>query len=221
MNQTAGSLRMIIVMGGIGVISGILIVLVYQYTLPIIKQNRAEALQTSILRVVPGATSSKTFQIDSSGAVMPFNEKDERSLRLYGAYNTAGQLEGVAVEARGQGFQDVIHILYGYDPEQHAVVGMQVLESRETPGLGDKIEKDVNFVRNFEALSVVPGDDGRPQHPVTMVKNGKKTDPWQVEAITGATISSRAIANILRESTDQNLPVILNTLPHMQTEAGQ
>ncbi|MCB1317043.1 MAG: FMN-binding protein, partial [Leptospiraceae bacterium] len=151
----------------------------------------------------------------------PFNEKDERSLRLYGAYNAAGQLKGVAVEARGQGFQDVIHILYGYDPEQQAVVGMQVLESRETPGLGDKIEKDADFVRNFEALSVVPGDDGRPEHPVTMVKNGKKTDPWQVEAITGATISSRAIANILRASTDQNLPVILNTLPHMRTEAGQ
>ncbi|MCB1319925.1 MAG: FMN-binding protein [Leptospiraceae bacterium] len=221
MNQTAGSLRMIIVMGGIGVISGIMIVLVYQYTLPIIKRNRAEALQTSILRVVPGATSSKIFQIDSSGTVVPFNEKDERSLRLYGAYNAAGQLKGVAVEARGQGFQDVIHILYGYDPEQQAVVGMQVLESRETPGLGDKIEKDADFVRNFEALSVVPGDDGRPEHPVTMVKNGKKTDPWQVEAITGATISSRAIANILRASTDQNLPVILNTLPHMRTEAGQ
>ena len=49
---------------------------------------------------------------------------------------------GVAVEASGKATPDIIRILYGYDPENRQVVGFYVLESKETPGLGDKIEKD-------------------------------------------------------------------------------
>ena len=48
---------------------------------------------------------------------------------------------GLAVEAQGMGYQDVIRVIYGYSFEQDAIVGIRVLESKETPGLGDKIEK--------------------------------------------------------------------------------
>ena len=52
------------------------------------------------------------------------------------------------------GYQDVIRILlYGYSPEHQAIVGMRVLESRETPGLGDKIEKDPAFLARTSSAS--------------------------------------------------------------------
>jgi electron transport complex protein RnfG len=117
------------------------------------------------------------------------------------------------MEAEGQGFQDVLRILYGYSPLCNCVVGMKVLESKETPGLGDKIEKDADFRANFEALdATLNAESGTMANPIELVKPGKKTDAWQVEAITGATISSRAIANILRESTAVTVPVIANNL---------
>ena len=68
---------------------------------------------------------------------------------------------------------------------------MTVLESRETPGLGDKIYKDAKFVAEFRTLVVEP--------VIELIKgHGDKAN--QVDAITGATISSRAVVKILNQT---------------------
>ena len=73
------------------------------------------------------------------------------------------------------GYADIISILYGYAPEKQAVIGIYVLASKETPGLGDKIEKDENFLANFIALDVSLKDDlSALKHEVIPVKNGEK-----------------------------------------------
>jgi electron transport complex protein RnfG len=89
------------------------------------------------------------------------------------------------------------------------VVGFYVLESKETPGLGDKIEKDETFLANFKALTLALAEDlSKIQNPVVPVKSGMKKNPWEVEGITGATISSRAIGNIIGESSAKMIPLI-------------
>ena len=68
---------------------------------------------------------------------------------------------------------------------------MKVLESRETPGLGDKIYKDAKFVAEFRELVVDP--------VIELIKgHGERAN--QVDAITGATISSRAVVKILNQT---------------------
>ncbi len=62
-----------------------------------------------------------------------------------------GRLVGVAMEAEGKGFQDTIRLIYGYSPDKQQVIGMEVLESKETPGLGDKIIKDEEFLDEFRS----------------------------------------------------------------------
>ena len=94
--------------------------------------------------------------------------------------------------AAGPGFQDTIAILYGYKPAETLVVGMEVLESRETPGLGDKIYKDAEWVGAFSALSIDP--------EIVAVKNGTRSDANEIDAITGATISSKAVVRIINEA---------------------
>ena len=75
-----------------------------------------------------------------------------------------------------------------------AIVGMAVLESKETPGLGDKIEKDAAFLANFERLDVTVAADGRSLvHPLELVKPNQKTRPWQIDGISGATVTKDAI----------------------------
>jgi electron transport complex protein RnfG len=213
------SLRMISTMGIIGLLAGALIVLTFQVTFPVIQKNKAEALERAIFEVVPGATSKRTYQVSGEG--LEILEGENAAVRkYYAAYDSTGALAGIAIEAAGQGFQDILRILYGYDPRCQCVVGFKVLESRETPGLGDKIEKDENFLANFEALDVkLAGDGASMAHPVEMAKRGEKTDPWQVEAITGATISSRAIANILRVSSTESVPFLTNNLDTMNEDA--
>lgn len=204
----ASSLRMILTMGLIGLIAGVLIVLTYQVTLPIIERNKAAALERAIFEVVPGARTQKAFGLRGD-ALEPLAAGEDAVTKYYACYGENGSLVGVAVPASGQGFQDIINLLYGYSPKCHCVVGMKVLESKETPGLGDKIMKDPDFKANFKDLDVTLDSSGEhPEHTIVLAKHGEKTDPWQIEAITGATISSRAVTAILRESTEAAVPVI-------------
>ncbi len=215
------SRKMITVMGGIGLIAGILIVFTFQTTLPYVKANKQRMLENAIFEVVPGAVNKKVFTINDAKEVVPLTREDEKAFKLYACYNKRDELIGVAVEARGQGFQDVIHIIYGFSPEKQAIIGMKVLESLETPGLGDKIGKDAKFLANFDALDVqLNPEKTAVLHPLELVKSGQKTEKWQIDAITGATISSTAVARMLKLSTEKNIPLIMNNLSRLQGETS-
>jgi len=218
---------MISVLAGIAAFCGLLIVLTFEATLPAIKKNQAEYLRKSIFEVLPDAHHVRKFQrIDSpqdSGSVLvPFTgEESGDEIMVYAAYDPMDELAGVALEASGQGYQDIIKVLYGYDPDRQQIVGMKVLESKETPGLGDKIELDPVFRSNFLNLDVELDEakQGLANEIVT-VKSGSKTNAWEVDGITGATISSKAIGRILNESAGKRLPVVLRNLSRLkETEA--
>ena len=181
---------------GVGIVCALLIVGVFLYTLPHIERNRAELLDKAILRIFPHATQVRQFALEQA---------------VYAAFDAAGELLGVALQTQAMGYQDTVQILYGYDPNRQAIVGMQVLESRETPGLGDKIEHDPRFLQNFANLEVQLADDGQSlAHPIELVKPGQKTQPWQIDGISGATISSAAVARMLRRSSDHWIPMLYN-----------
>jgi electron transport complex protein RnfG len=217
--DSTSALRMVATMGGIGLVCGILIVLTFQLTLPIIEKNKRDALERAIFQVVPGAQKKVAFEY-ADGVLKPAEDSGKGGPMYYACYDSQGRLVGVALEATGQGFQDAIHVIYGYSPAKKAVVGMKVLESKETPGLGDKIGKDPGFKSNFDSLQVAPGGEtGGIAHPVVLVKHGQKTEPWQIEAITGATISSRAVAGILEKSTEATVPVIFGNLAALENGA--
>ena len=181
-------------MVGTGVICALLIVAAFLYTLPVIERNHAAALERAVLQVVPGAVTFRRHDLEQP---------------VYAAFDAGGGLAGIALEAEGMGYQDTVRILYGYDPGRQAVVGMRVLQSRETPGLGDRVESDPAFLANFAALDVSLAASGdRLAHPVELVKPGAKTAPWQIDAISGATITSAAIARMLADSTARWVPVL-------------
>ena len=96
-----------------------------------------------------------------------------------------------------------------------------MLTSKETPGLGDKIEKDPGFLENFVALDVSLDASGTAlRQPVETVKQGAKTESWQIDGITGATISSKAIGDMLATSTAYWLPIINAQLDTLATGGG-
>ena len=124
-------------------------------------------------------------------------------------FDEDGRLAGAAIEGAGMGYQDTIRVLYAYSFEERAITGLKVLETRETPGLGDKIETEPHFIANFEALDARLDDSGSAlRNPIVTVKQGEKTDPWQIDGITGATITSEAIGNILNDSAGTWVPIL-------------
>jgi electron transport complex protein RnfG len=184
---------MMATLGFAGMCSGLAIVGIYLVTQPMIERNRAQALEAAIYRVLQGASSRVAFVL--RGEELSRYESPDGSLpkeeAVYGGYDQAGALVGFAIPAEGAGFQDTIKLIYGYDVAARRVVGMEVLESRETPGLGDKIIKDAAFVGDFRNLAVEPD--------IVATKKGA-TRENEVDAISGATISSNAVVRIINES---------------------
>ncbi|MCB2153255.1 FMN-binding protein [bacterium] len=207
-DDSPSPLRLIMTMAGIGLASGILIVATFQLTLPFIVANKEAALEAAIVEVLPGATSQHPFA-EVDGKLEPTTMDAPVQKKFYVGYDDDGEVVGVAIQTAGQGFQDTISLIYGYSPSKHAIIGFKVLESKETPGLGDKIISDPAFLSNFNELAIPLTDDGSAvKEKVKLVKNGEKTQPWEMEAITGATISSRAVATILGTDTESTVPVI-------------
>ncbi|TWU43431.1 Electron transport complex protein RnfG [Novipirellula aureliae] len=208
--QTASAAKIYSVVLGVGVVCSLLIVTTYEVTRPIIKANKLAMREQAILDVIPGAVTSKSYQFDETDAHFhPATADAEESELIFAGYDEKDNLVGLAIEANAMGYQDTIRLLYGYSPEKQAIVGMSVLESRETPGLGDRIQTDPNFRANFEALDVSVNPSGDElAHPIEFVKEGEKQEPWQIDGITGATISSKATADMLRASTSEKIPLV-------------
>ena len=204
-------------MVGVGVFCGLLIVTAFQVTQPIIERNKAEALQEAIFHVLPSTSTTRTYRVDKAGDFKVLEGKTHGEQLVYAGYDDREELVGLAVEAQGMGYQDVIGVIYGYSFAEEAIIGIQVLESKETPGLGDKIETDAAFLENFERLDVSLRDDlSELANPIVPVKHGEKSHPWEVDGITGATISSVAIAKILNQSAQYWVPRIQSHLGDFQ-----
>ncbi|MBM4345446.1 MAG: FMN-binding protein [Deltaproteobacteria bacterium] len=180
-----------------GLLSGLVLVGVFQATKPLIAANRAAAMQAAVTRVVPGAVQAASYERVGDKVQPSKVEVGAASDKpmAYAGLDKDGRVLGFAIPAEGPGFMDTIRLLYGYVPGKGTVIGMEVLDSRETPGLGDKIIKDADFVGNFKQLDSKPEIVGK--------KKGTKSKPNEIDFITGATISSKAVVKILNGSTAQ------------------
>jgi electron transport complex protein RnfG len=107
---------------------------------------------------------------------------------VYKLFNKRKELIGYAFLAEGQGYQGKIKLLVVINPSLKFLRGIEVVESLETPGLGAKIQESF-FKDQFKELDV--------------------SRSIKVQAITGATVSSRAVVNIL----DKRIEELRNQLP--------
>ncbi len=104
-----------------------------------------------------------------------------------------GREDAVAIETTADGFGGVIRLMVGFDPEGH-ILGYEVLEQQETPGLGTHI---VEWFKN----AAKPG-----QNIIGRKANGQfkvSKDGGEIDAITAATISSRAFLKAINDAYTQ------------------
>jgi len=197
---------------GIGALCALLIVTVYQTTAARISENKARFLAAAISEVLPAASSTVAIEISEDGRIE--EATDAAALPGFFGYDASGRLVGAVVTAEGMGYQDNIRVLYAYSFELDAIVGFKILDSKETPGLGDRVEIEPHFIANFEKLDATVSPDGEALlHPIVTVKQGEKTAAWQIDGITGATITSEAIGTILNDSANTWVPVLERDSP--------
>lgn len=193
------SVRLLATMGGAGAIAGLLIVVVYQFTLPTVLANRAARLETAIHQVLPGSARHETLYLVDGAltASLPAGLDARKVEKIYAGVNEAGASTGYALPGSQAGFQDNIEIIVGFDPSTDGTLGLVILSSRETPGLGDKIEAP-GWLGQFTSRRV----------PLAGVKAGASSAPGEVEMITGATISSRTVIDAINKTIERWKPLI-------------
>lgn len=173
------TLKMVSVLTIVGLISGAALVFMYTYANPLILNNQKKEMTQAIFKIFLEAKSYDR-EILEDEVVFKVKDKD-------------GKLLGYAFLAEGNGYQGTIKIMAGINPDFEILVGIEILESQETPGLGLEITND-KFKAQFRGLKTSP--------EITYVKDIPPTKPNEIQAITGATISSRAVVSILNEKID-------------------
>jgi electron transport complex protein RnfG len=203
----AGS--MIKVLGTVSLVCGMLIVGSNITTLARIRHNQETIMRESVTNLLPGLEKQVIYGVEPSGdlKILPGVE-GENVKRLFAGYDGSGKLLGVVIEASDRGYADIISAMYAYSPDKKIITGFQVVDMRETPGLGSRIGSDEKFADNFKALDAA--------HPIKTVKHGTKQNPWEIDAISGATISSRAVGRMLQKSVQDMTPVIEKNLDRMK-----
>jgi len=214
-------LRIYAVMIGLGILCSVAIVLTYELTREPISNNQAAYRGEAGLAVLPGAESIRVFHQDPDGRFIEGAGTTEGAELIFAGYDAGGHLIGFAIEAAGKGYQDVIRLIYGYVPDGERVVAFRVLQSRETPGLGDRVETDPGFQANFDNLDVRLNESKDDiANPITFVPHGTKESPWQIDGLSGATVTSRAIADIVSESTRYWIPRIVARIEDFRRFTG-
>jgi electron transport complex protein RnfG len=151
------------------IIGGLILAGVYAKTSPVIYQKNEQEKQEALKKMAPEAEA-----IDKLGDWYPHEKHAE-----YYVVKKGGDTAGYIIQTFGKGYSSYINILVATDKDLK-IEKIEILSHAETPGLGDEIEKP-SFKEQFK------GKD--PEH-VRLVKT--ETTEY-IQAITGVTISSRAV----------------------------
>ena len=205
---------MIRTLGLVAGICGLVIVGSYQGTYDAVAANKRIAMERAVFKVVPAARSINAYYaLEGGGVAKAEGEAPAGAVNFFAGYDETGKLVGVAAEGVAKGYADAVRIMFGYDPDCGCVRNIGVVAMRETPGIGDKIAKDKEFLANFEKLDAqLNAGMSALAHEIVTVKHGSKTDAWQVDAIAGATITSRAVGRAINDAAQALLPKLV---PHL------
>lgn len=194
------SWRLLATLGGAGALAGLFIVSAYAYTLPMIEENRAAVLRGAIEEVLQQPARADTLYLHDGALVdSPPAGVDAKKLeRVFRGYDGEGRPVGYAITASEAGFADQIGVIFGYEPGERKLLGMLVLSTKETPGLGDKILKP-DFLDRFKARVA----------PIVGLKEEPRADDRSgVLMITGATISSRTVIKAINGAVEKWQPLL-------------
>ncbi len=163
-------------------IAGGTLSMVNKITKPRIELQKRLVLERALIKALPTADKN---------AIVLTKDGDSQYYKGY-SNSDSTNLVGYAFVAYGKGYSSTIETMVGVDTSG-AITGLTILHQVETPGLGTKIEEIrygeekpwflIQFLNRTWNQSLAVDKDG-----------------GEINSITGATISSRAVANSIKES---------------------
>ncbi|MGI6030390.1 MAG: RnfABCDGE type electron transport complex subunit G [Eubacteriales bacterium] len=158
----------------ITLIAALLLGAVNAVTAPIIEQVEAEKQNAALQAIFPDGVDFPAIEVAAEEALP--NGDDAQVTAAFQAKDASGNVVGVAVQVAPKGFGGAISMMVGINADG-TVAKAQVLSMSETPGLGVKA-KEAKFIDQYNGKSGTIAVD---------------KDGGEIVAITGATITSRAV----------------------------
>ena len=118
-------------------------------------------------------------------------ESGDAAAPVYRITGDAGETAGFVITQTGPGLWGEIALVAGFEADRARLTGLDFLKQSETPGLGARIS-ETWFKEQFR------GKRG----PFTMVAEGEPAEENQFDAITGATVTSKAVMAIVNGAVE-------------------
>ena len=100
-----------------------------------------------------------------------------------------GEANAVAFETFGKGYGGLIGVMTGINITEDKIIGVRVTTHVETPGVGSRAKSDLSFISQF--------------NDQTLAESYKiKPEGGQVDALSGATFTSRGVSGALTDASD-------------------
>jgi electron transport complex protein RnfG len=154
--------------------------------LALVKSGTAEQIEVQQLTFVKGPAIRNIMEGCTNDPIV------DRFKLAHGETETSffvGLFDGkpkVAFETSGKGFGGDLGVMMGMDLETGQLLGIGVTTHSETPGLGSRAKDDPSFAAQFKGMPV--------DAPFQV-----KPDGGQVDAVAGATITSRGVCAALND----------------------
>lgn len=171
-----GILMLVVVLGLITFVCALLLGVINSVTKDKIEQNGIETRNAAMSEIIPDAEFTDV-EVPADFAT----PADKNQPVVSGVYQATlnGAEAGYCVEVNPKGFGGALKMIVGINADG-TVAGIKVTEASETPGLGAKAQSDKNWIAQFA---------GQPADGSLAVSK----DGGTINAITGATITSRAV----------------------------
>ena len=176
-------LNSVLVLTGIAIFSVVTIASVYTLTKNSIEKSQRFKEQEAIRAVLPPYDHFDTIPVEMNNGV--------ETTKVYKAYDKNNDLVGAAVESSSNnGYKGHIDIIVGFD-KKGVIVNYSVLDQNETPGLGSRM---VDWFKTNKAKQSIIGKNATTAHLNISADGG------EIDAITAATVSSRAFLFAVRNA---------------------
>jgi electron transport complex protein RnfG len=168
-------IKMVVVLTALAAFSGGL--------LAAVRDNTKDLIESQQLTFVKGPAIKSIFKDAQNDPIADrFKMMDGDVERNFFVGVVDGKPVGVAFESYGKGYGGDVGLMVGINLESDSIIGVGVTTHAETPGLGAKAKDDPGFAAQFTGVSAM--------EPVKVNKDG-----GSINAISGATITSRAVTS--------------------------
>jgi len=188
MKKILGMVLFVLVLGSILTVT---LLAVDHYTAPTIEANERIKVRTNVLEALG-------IPVDDSDVDTVF----DRAVDVSEAAGTtlfiaADGSKAIAYE--GAGLWGTITGILSVNPDGTALRGVTIIHQEETPGLGGRISEE-EYLAGFSGRLLEP--------PMVVTAPGKASSPEEIDAITGATMTSNAFISILNDHIAAAMPIL-------------